>query len=132
MKNKKAILAAGALVLIAALMFGAWFAMRPETQEGSKDLTIKVIHKDKSEKVFEVSTDEEYLGPVLVAKEIVVDNQSAYGLYILTADGETVNESNQEWWCITMGGESLMTGADETPVADGDTFELTFTVGYGF
>jgi len=25
-----------------------------------------------------------------------------------------------------------MTGADETPVADGDTFELTFTVGYGF
>lgn len=132
MKNKKVILAAGALVLIAALMFGAWFAMRPETQEGSKDLTIKVIHKDKSEKVFEVSTDQENLGPVLVEKNIVVDNQSAYGLYILTADGETVNESNQEWWCITKGGESLMTGADETPVADGDTFELTFTVGYGF
>ena len=130
MKNKKIILAAGALVLVAALMLGAWFAMRPETQEGGKDLTIKVIHKDKSEKVFEVSTDEEYLGPVLVAKEIVVDNQSAYGLYILTADGETVNEANQEWWCVTKGGESLMTGADETPVADGDTFELTFTVGY--
>ena len=130
MKNKKIILAAGALVLVAALMLGAWFALRPKTQEGDKDLTIKVIHKDKSEKVFEVSTDEEYLGPVLVAKEIVVDNQSAYGLYILTADGETVNEANQEWWCVTKGGESLMTGADETPVADGDTFELTFTVGY--
>ena len=130
MKNKKIILAAGALVLVAALMLGAWFALRPKTQEGDKDLIIKVIHKDKSEKVFEVSTDEEYLGPVLVAKEIVVDNQSAYGLYILTADGETVNEANQEWWCVTKGGESLMTGADETPVADGDTFELTFTVGY--
>jgi len=132
MKNKKIILAAGALILVAALMLGAWLALRPDTQEGSKDLTVKVIHKDKSEKVFEVSTDEEYLGPVLVAKEIVVDNQSAYGLYILTADGETVNEANQEWWCITKSGESLMTGADETPVADGDTFELTFTVGYGF
>lgn len=132
MKNKKVILAAAALVLVAALMFGAWFAMRPETQEGNKDLTIKVIHKDKSEKVFEVSTDEEYLGPVLVAKEIVEDNQSTWGLYILTADGETVNEANQEWWCITKSGEALMTGADETPVADGDTFELTFTVGYGF
>ena len=132
MKNKKIILAAGALILVAALMLGAWLALRPDTQEGSKDLIIKVIHKDKSEKVFEVSTDEEYLGPVLVAKEIVVDNQSAYGLYILTADGETVNEANQEWWCVTKGGESLMTGADETPVADGDTFELTFTVGYGF
>lgn len=132
MKNKKVILAAAALVLVAALMFGAWFALRPDTQEGGKDLTIKVIHKDKSEKVFEVSTDEEYLGPVLVAKEIVEDNQSTWGLYILTADGETVNEANQEWWCITKSGEALMTGADETPVADGDTFELTFTVGYGF
>ena len=132
MKNKKIILAAGALILVAALMLGAWLALRPDTQEGSKDLTVKVIHKDKSEKVFEVSTDEEYLGPVLVAKEIVVDNQSAYGLYILTADGETVNEANQEWWCITKSGEFLVTGADETPVADGDTFELTFTVGYGF
>ena len=120
MNNKKIILAAVALVLVAALMGGAWLALRPGTQAG-----------DKSEKVFKVSTDEEYLGKVLVAENIVVDNQSAYGLYILTADGETVNEANQEWWCVTKGGESLMTGADETPVADGDTFELTFTVGYG-
>ena len=131
MNNKKIILAAVALVLVAAIMGGAWLVLRPQTQAGGKDLTIKVIHGDKSEKVFKVSTDEEYLGKVLVAENIVVDNQSAYGLYILTADGETVNEANQEWWCVTKGGESLMTGADETPVADGDTFELTFTVGYG-
>ena len=131
MNNKKIILAAVALVLVAALMGGAWLALRPGTQAGDKDLTIKVIHGDKSEKVFKVSTDEEYLGKMLVAENIVVDNQSAYGLYILTADGETANEANQEWWCVTKGGESLMTGADETPVADGDAFELTFTVGYG-
>ena len=58
------------------------------------------------------------------------DNQSAYGLYILTADGETADEDNQEWWCITQGGEQLNTGADQTPIADGDRFELTLTVGY--
>lgn len=129
--NKKLILAAVALILLVCAMGAVWFLSRPDTQAGDKALTIKVVHGDKSEKVFEVRTDEEYLGPVLVDKNIVVDNQSAYGLYILTADGETVNEQNQEWWCVTKGGESLMTGADETPVADGDTFELTFTVGYG-
>jgi hypothetical protein len=129
--NKKLILAAVALILLVCAMGAVWFLSRPEFQQGNKDLTVKVIHGDKSEKVFEVSTDAENLGAVLVEHNIVVDNQSAYGLYILTADGETVNEANQEWWCVTKGGESLMTGADETPVADGDTFELTFTVGYG-
>ena len=129
--NKKLILAAVALVLLVCAMGAVWFLARPQFQQGGKELTVKVIHGDKSEKVFEVSTDAENLGAVLVEHNIVVDNQSAYGLYILTADGETVNEANQEWWCVTKGGESLMTGADETPVADGDTFELTFTVGYG-
>lgn len=129
--NKKLILAAVALILLVCAMGAVWFLSRPQFQQGGKDLTVKVIHGDKSEKVFEVSTDAENLGAVLVEHNIVVDNQSAYGLYILTADGETVNEANQEWWCVTKGGESLMTGADETPVADGDTFELTFTVGYG-
>ena len=124
--NKKLILAAVALILLVCAMGAVWFLSRPEFQQGGKDLTIKVIHGDKSEKVFEVSTDAENLGAVLVEHNIVVDNQSAYGLYILTADGETVNEANQEWWCVTKGGESLMTGADETPVADGDTFKLSY------
>ena len=60
------------------------------------------------------------------------DNQGAYGLYILTADGETVNEAAQEWWCITKNGESMTTGASDTVIADGERYELTFTVGYGF
>ena len=30
------------------------------------------------------------------------------------------------------GGEMVNTGADQTPIADGDTFELTMTVGYSF
>ena len=52
------------------------------------------------------------------------------GLFFYTVDVETVDDANQEWWCLTKGGESLMTGADSTPIADGDQFELTLTVGY--
>ena len=65
-----------------------------------------------------------------IALGIVEDNQSAYGLYILTADGETVNEANQEWWKVSKDGEALSVGADSAPIADGDHFELVFTVGY--
>ena len=44
--------------------------------------------------------------------------------------GETVDDANQEWWCLTKGGEMWNYGADATELSDGDTYELTFTVGY--
>ena len=31
---------------------------------------------------------------------------------------------------VTKSGEMVNTGADQTPIADGDAFELTLTVGY--
>lgn len=120
-----------ALVLAAAVLFGVWYTSRPATQPGDKTITVGVIHADASQKTFTLSTNEEYLAEALVEGEVVENNQESFGLYILTADGETANEGNQEWWCITKGGERMNTGASETPIADGDAYELTFTVGYG-
>ena len=128
--NKKILIAVAALVLLAAVLFAVYRLAAPKSAEGAKKITVQVVHGDGSAKDFPVETGEEYLGKVLVAEGIVEDNQSTYGLYILTADGETVDESNQEWWKVTKGGEQVNTGADTTPIADGDTFELTFTVGY--
>ena len=128
-KQTKIILGVVALVAVAAILLGVYFGTRPDVQEGAKALTITVVHGDGSEKAFDVHTDQEYLEGALLENEIVADNQTEYGLYILTADGETVDERNQEWWCITKG-ELLMTGAGETAISDGEHYELTFTVGY--
>lgn len=128
--NKKAIIGVVCVVILAAVLFFVWRATAPKGTAGSKNITVQVIHKDASAKDFKLSTDEEFLGRALVEGGVVEDNQSTYGLYILTADGETVDESNQEWWQITKNGESLMTGADETPIADGEQYELTLTVGW--
>ena len=129
-KQTKIILGVMALVAVAAILLGVYFGTRPDVQEGAKALTITVVHGDGSEKAFDVHTDQEYLEGALLENEIVEDNQTEYGLYILTADGETVNEAGQEWWCITKDGELLMTGAGETVISDGEHYELTFTVGY--
>ena len=129
---KKTLIPAAALILAVAVFFGVWSATRPSAQQGAKALTVEVVHGDGGSNTFSFRTDAEYLGHALVEQQIVEDNQGPYGLYILTADGETADEADQEWWCITKGGESHMTGASETPIADGDTFELTLTVGYGF
>ena len=46
------------------------------------------------------------------------------------ADGETADESRQQWWCITKGGETVNTSADQTPIHDNDQFEITLKEGY--
>ena len=135
MKNKKQILWAGILlaaILVLTGIYGIYRATAGKGDAGGKTITVQVIHSDGTTNTFPIETDAEYLADALVESEIVEDNQSTYGLYILTADGETANEGNQEWWCITKGGEGLNTGASETPISDGEVYELTFTVGYDF
>ena len=130
MKDKKILMAVIALVAVVAIMVGIWFATRPETQEGAKTITVTVVHKDKTEKVFTYHTDEEYLGAVLLAEELVVGENGPYGLMISAVDGETADYSaDQGWWQIFIGEESATLGADSIPVKDGDTFKLVYTIG---
>lgn len=128
--NKKLIFAILAVVIVAALMLFLYQTFMPKGTKGDKTITVTVIHGDGSQKEFTCRTEEAYLDKVLVAEGIVEDNPSDYGLYILTADGEEADEGSQEWWCLTKGGESVNTGASDTPIEDGDHFELTLTTGY--
>lgn len=128
--DKKLMIGVACVALLAVVMLVVWRMTAPQGAPGSKQITVQVIHKDSSTEDFSLSTGQEFLGRALVDGGVVEDNQGAYGLYILTAGGETADESNQEWWQITKGGEYLMTGADETPIADGDHYELTLIVGW--
>lgn len=96
----------------------------------TKDITLKVVHGDGTEKEFPITTTAATLGDALVAEGLVEGEESSYGLFITTVDGETVDDANQEWWCLTKGGEMWNYGADATELSNGDTYELTFTVGY--
>ena len=130
MKNKKMILIAVALVACIAVMLGIYMATRPETVAGGKTITVTVVHKDGSEKVFTCATEEEYLGEVLVNENIVVANYGEFGLYFDTADGETADYNvDGGWWQVFIGEESAMVGADQIPIVDGDTFKLVYTIG---
>ena len=129
-KQTKIILGVVALVVAIAVLLGVYFATRPDTTQGAKALTIVVVHGDGSEKDFDIHTDAEYLAEALTENNIASGSDSDYGLFITTVDGETADDGEQQWWCITKGGEMLMTGVDSTPVADGDSFEITLTTGY--
>lgn len=130
MKNKKAILAVIGLVAVIAVLAGVYFAARPATQVGSKTISVEVVHADGSEKQFRYRTDEEYLGPVLLAQGLVEGENGPYGLTIYAVDGEKADwNENQSYWALFVGEEYAATGADSTPIRDGDSFRLVYTIG---
>ncbi len=130
MNGKKTLIAAVIVVIVAVLMFAGWYFTRQKPVEGQKDITVTVVYKDESSDKFEITTQAEFLRQALEEKDLVKGDESEYGLFITEVNGVKVDADNQEWWCITKSGETVNTGVDTTPIADGDSFEITLTVGY--
>lgn len=128
--TKKIVISLVSLLVVIAALLGIYRLTRGTAAEGAKNITVEVIHKDGSQKSFTYDTDREYLGEVLTEEGLVDGEEGAYGLFITTVDGETADDANQEWWCITKDGGQLNTSADQTPLADGEHYELTLTTGY--
>lgn len=128
-KKKNLYWALVALVAVVAIFTGVYFATKPATQAGAKQITVEVVGKESSRTV-EIQTDEEYLGAALQQEGLIEGQESEYGLFITTVDGYTADDAAQEWWCITKGGQDVNTGADSTPIADGDQFEITLKTGW--
>lgn len=95
-----------------------------------KEITVKVVDKDGNSTDFPISTQATTLREALEQENLVEGEESEYGLFIKTVNGITADDGNQEWWCLTKGGEVWNYGVDSTEIAQGDVFELTLTVGY--
>lgn len=129
--NKKMIIALIAFVVVVALAVGIYFIAKPKTEEGSKTVTIIVIHGDKSEKKLTVKTDAEYLEQLLLDEGILKSEDNENGMYN-TFDGETAvyTEENQAWWKICEGDTMSNHGVKEIPVTDGGVYKIIYTVGF--
>lgn len=131
MKSKKIIAIGAAVLAVLLIVFGAvWSATRPATQEGSKTITVEVVHKDESKDTFTYHTDAEHLADVLLAEGLVAGTESEeFGLYIETVDGEVADYSaDGAYWAVYQGGEYATLGVSALPIADGDSFSLVYTV----
>ncbi len=128
--NKKAALLAGAFLVIAVVFGAVFFALRPTGSEGKKDFTLEVILSDGSSTEHKISTNAEFVGEALVEEGLLAGTMGDYGMFITAVNGITANEASQEWWCLTIGGESSLYGVDQVPVTDGGHYELTLMVGW--
>ena len=129
-KNRKPLVIAASVLAVLCLFVGCSNAAPKNEAAGAKSYTLTVVDAEGKETVHELSTDEEMLGAALLSAGLIEGSESEYGLFVTKVDGIEADSANEEWWCLTKGGETVMTGVDSTPVADGDKFEFTLTVGY--
>lgn len=111
------------------LWSGAKYTEDTEVGEGAVTLKVKVVAGEKTITIT-VHTDKDNLGDALVENDLVAGDESEYGLYIKSVNGILADyDKDQSWWAISKDGEMLSTGADSTPIADGENYELTYTKG---
>ena len=70
------------------------------------------------------------LGDLLREEDLADGIEGASGFYVTEVDGEKAEDTKQEWWMALKDGEMIQSGVDYTPMEDGDSFELAFSVGY--
>lgn len=110
-----------------SLWANATYQEDKEFGEGSKTITVLVQAGEKNVK-FTIKTDAEYLGAALTENNLVEGSVGEYGLMVEKVNGiQAVYSTDNAYWALYSRGEYSMTGADKTPIADGDQYEWVYT-----
>ncbi len=127
--NKKTIIAVVAFVAVIALLLGVYLLTRPEAQEGSKTITVTVVHKDETKKTFTYHTDAATLGEVLYAEGLIKAENIDEGMFNIV-DGEKADwNTDKSYWSLFEGDNYATEGVDTLLIQDGDAFTLVYTLG---
>lgn len=130
-KKKKIVFASvfAVILVIAAIAAGA--LNNRVTQGGKKEFQIEIVsERDGYSEITDHKSDAEYLGEFLRTFEGCEWQESDYGIYITGFNGMQEDLDNQYWWCVSVNGQSSVTGADEIPLLDGDVYNFTLMQGW--
>ena len=120
------------LLLASAVVFPSCSKDKGDAKTGAAEITVtvEVINSAGEHKDHVLKTKTSTLADALLEAGIADGPIEEYGLYITTVDGEVADwNADQAYWALSKNGEYLMTGASDTPIADGEHYELTYTKG---
>ena len=93
--------------------------------EGAVSFPLTIVDKDGNAIHITVNTDKEIVGEALLELGLVEGEQSEYGLYVKTVNGITADyDVDATYWAFYINDEYAMTGVDQTPIAEGETYTL--------
>ena len=91
--------------------------------QGATAFTVEVQGADEKTVTFTVNTDEETVGAALLKLGVVSGEDSQYGLYVKSVNGETADyDADGTYWAFYVNGEYAMTGVDATTLEAGATY----------
>lgn len=128
MKKKGLIITLSVVLVVIIAVFGTLLALgKLDFKQGDKDINVTVVYEDKTQKEFEISTNAENLGDALYEAKLVTEAEHATGFYTVIDGVRADYTKDGAWWCITKDGKMTDKGANDLPITDGDSFEITHT-----
>jgi len=128
MKKKGLIITLSVILVAIIAVFGVLLATNKlDFQKGDKNITVTVVYENKIEKEFKILTGAKNLGDALLEKGLVTKEEHKTGYYQSIDSIRADYTLDKAWWCFTKDGEEITVGANELPIADGDSFEITHT-----
>ncbi len=127
--NKKLLAVILALAVVVAALVAVYFATRPEVAEGKKSFSVTIVYKSGETETLNIATTKTYVGECLLDKGVIQGEQGPYGLYVQEVAGErAVFEEDGAYWAFYVGEEYATLGIDQTPIENGQTYKLVYTV----
>ena len=105
----------------------AMYIENTELGSGDKTIFVEVVAEDKSV-TFTIHSSKENLRDALSEHKLIEGEEGSYGLYVKKANGITADyDKDQSYWGFYKDDESLITGVDDTIIADGDRYKIVYT-----
>lgn len=109
----------------AASTAGGTFEDGATLGEGATQFTFTVVGTNGNETTATVNTDAATLGEALVDLGIIAGDDSEYGLYVKTVNGETLDyDKDGKYWALYVGDQYATSGVDSTPIEAGATYSF--------
>ncbi len=110
---------------------GIWVSAiyKEDTEIGEGDTKIEVEVEAESKKItLTVNTNAETLADALLENSLIEGEDGQYGIYIKVVNGIRADyDKDKKYWGLYKNGEYLMSGADTTPIADGEHYEFVYS-----
>lgn len=119
--------------LIAAMVLSFTGCSDKKSDAGSSEardvtITVDVVDDNGDTKTYDITTTGVTLCDALLQEELIEGEDGPYGFYILSVNGLLADYNvNGAYWGLFKDGEYLMTGISETPIADGEHYEIVYT-----
>ena len=126
-KRNFIILLALILVVITLAFASIMTKQKNEVPKGDKVISVTIINKDKTQKLFKISTTSKTLGGALLQRNLITAEEYKTGNYTFINGIRADSELDGGYWRFTKSGEIINITINDVNIKDGDCFEITYT-----